>query len=90
MKRKLIILMIVSFFTCSAFAQNTDQPISPEAEKESAEIKKEILQGYKIILPVAAACGLVIYLLRDFIIGVLFTSDFSHRLMFTNSHWPLA
>lgn len=44
--------------------------------KEPAEIKKEILQGYKIILPVAAACGLVIYLLRDFIIGVLFTSDF--------------
>lgn len=44
--------------------------------KEPAEIKKEILQGYKIILPVAAVCGLVIYLLRDFIIGVLFTSDF--------------
>lgn len=44
--------------------------------KEPAEIKEEILQGYKIILPVAAACGLVIYLLRDFIIEVLFTSDF--------------
>lgn len=44
--------------------------------KEASEIKKEIRQGYKLILPVAAACGLVIYLLRDFIIGVLFTSDF--------------
>lgn len=44
--------------------------------KEPTEIKKEILQGYKIILPVAAACGLVIYLLRDFIISVLFTADF--------------
>lgn len=44
--------------------------------KDPKEIKAEILQGYKIILPVAAACGLVIYLLRDFIIGVLFTSDF--------------
>lgn len=44
--------------------------------KDPAEIKKEIIQGYKIILPVAAACGLVIYLIRDFIIGVLFTSDF--------------
>lgn len=44
--------------------------------KEPAEIKKEILQGYKMILPVAAACGLIIYLLRDFIIGVLFTTDF--------------
>lgn len=45
--------------------------------KEPADIKKEIIQGYKIILPVAAACGLVIYLLRDFIIGVLFTAEFS-------------
>lgn len=44
--------------------------------KDPKEIKAEILQGYKIILPVAAACGLVIYLLRDFIIGVLFASDF--------------
>lgn len=44
--------------------------------KDPKEIKAEILQGYKIILPAAAACGLVIYLLRDFIIGVLFTSDF--------------
>ncbi|MCK9534825.1 MAG: O-antigen translocase [Pseudomonas sp.] len=44
--------------------------------KEPADIKKEIIQGYKIILPVAAACGLVIYLLRDFIIGVLFTQEF--------------
>lgn len=44
--------------------------------KEPSEIKKEILQGYKIILPIAATCGLVIYLLRDFIIGILFTSDF--------------
>lgn len=42
-----------------------------------ADIKKEILQGYKIILPVAAACGLVIYLLRDFIIRVLFTAEFA-------------
>jgi PST family polysaccharide transporter len=45
--------------------------------KEPSEIKKEILQGYKIILPVAAACGLVVYLLRDFIIRTLFTAEFS-------------
>lgn len=44
--------------------------------KDPAEIKKEILQGYKIILPVASACGLVIYLLREFIISVLFTQEF--------------
>lgn len=44
--------------------------------REPKEIKDEILQGYKIILPAAAACGLIIYLLRDFIIGILFTQDF--------------
>ncbi|AZE77568.1 O-antigen translocase [Pseudomonas synxantha] len=41
------------------------------------DIKKEILQGYKLILPVAIVCGLLIYILRDFIIGLLFTSAFS-------------
>ena len=45
--------------------------------KEPADIKKEILQGYKVILPVVTACGLVIYLLRDFIIRVLFTAEFA-------------
>lgn len=45
--------------------------------KKPDEIKKEVIQGYKIILPVAMVCGLVIYLLRDFIIGVLFTADFA-------------
>lgn len=42
-----------------------------------AEIKQEILQGYKIILPIAATCGLAIYLLRHFIIQILFTADFT-------------
>ncbi|AVQ87628.1 O-antigen translocase [Plesiomonas shigelloides] len=45
--------------------------------QDPADIKNEILQGYKIILPVAAACGLIIYLLRRFIIRVLFTADFA-------------
>ena len=45
--------------------------------KDPSDIKKEILQGYKIILPVAAGCGLVIYLLREIIIGVLFTAEFA-------------
>lgn len=44
--------------------------------KSYSEVKKEIISGYKIILPVAAICGVFIYLLRDFIIRVLFTSDF--------------
>ena len=45
--------------------------------KDPQAIKNEIIQGYKIILPVAAACGGVIYLLRDFIIRVLFTQEFT-------------
>lgn len=51
-------------------------PKLSELQKPS-HIKKEILQGYKIILPVAAACGLAIYLLRNFFIRVLFTSEFA-------------
>lgn len=41
------------------------------------EIKREVLQGYKVILPVAAVSGFVIYLLRDLIIQMLFTEEFS-------------
>ncbi|MEH6388835.1 MAG: O-antigen translocase [Pseudomonas profundi] len=44
--------------------------------QNAADIKEEINQGYKIILPVAAVCGVVIYSLRDFIIRILFSSDF--------------
>lgn len=44
--------------------------------KTAAEIKKEILQGYKIILPVAAILGLIIFLLRNLIINTLFSSEF--------------
>lgn len=44
--------------------------------KDYSEIKKEIMQGYKIILPITALSSLIIYLLRDFIIGLLFTRDF--------------
>lgn len=45
--------------------------------KDSGQIKKEIIQGYKVILPVAALAGVVIYLFRDLIIAILFTKDFS-------------
>lgn len=45
--------------------------------KEPAEIRNEIIQGYRVILPIAAMCGVVVYSLRDFIIGVLFTKDFT-------------
>jgi PST family polysaccharide transporter len=41
------------------------------------QIKKEIIQGYKVVLPIAALCGLSIYLLRDLIVMLLFTTDFA-------------
>lgn len=40
------------------------------------EIKQEIVQGYKLILPVAVFCGISIYIFRDFIIGILFSDQF--------------
>lgn len=47
------------------------------AELHSAkEVRSEILQGYKIILPLSVVCGLVIYCLRDLIISSLFTEEF--------------
>jgi PST family polysaccharide transporter len=45
--------------------------------KDAREIKKEITQGYKVILPAAALCSVVMFLLRDFIIVTLFTESFS-------------
>lgn len=44
--------------------------------KEASTLKREIMIGYKLILPVSMACGLVIYLFRDMIITILFTADF--------------
>ena len=44
--------------------------------KDATEIKNEILQGYRIILPIAVLSGLVLYTLRDFFIEILFTKEF--------------
>lgn len=44
--------------------------------QEVDEIKKEIYKGYKFIFPLALIGGLIIYLLRDFIIQLLFTDSF--------------
>jgi PST family polysaccharide transporter len=44
--------------------------------KKVSEIKNEVIQGYKIILPIAATSGVIIYILRDFIITTLFTQEF--------------
>jgi PST family polysaccharide transporter len=42
----------------------------------SQEIRKEIVSGYRLILPVAAGCSLLVYLLRDKIILTLFSQEF--------------
>lgn len=44
--------------------------------KNSGELKHEILSGYRLILPLVIMCGVAIYMLRDFIIRLLFSSDF--------------
>lgn len=44
--------------------------------QEVSEIRKEIMSGYKIILPFVLVTATSIYFLRDFIIWLLFTPDF--------------
>lgn len=46
--------------------------------RDLKELKAEILQGYRIILPVAALGAGVIYLLREWISVTLFTKDFAY------------
>lgn len=45
--------------------------------KDPLEIKREIIQGYRIILPVAASFSLLIFLMRDVLISILFSSEFT-------------
>lgn len=40
------------------------------------EMQKELLKGYKLIIPLLIIISFTIYLLRDFIIVLLFSSDF--------------
>lgn len=44
--------------------------------KDSNELRNEIFQGYKIIMPLITMIALSIYLFRDIIISILFTNDF--------------
>ena len=44
------------------------------------ELKKELKQGYLIIIPIVIILSASIYLLRDFIIWLLFTDDFKPML----------
>lgn len=64
-------LLLVTTTLGLYFLPKLSELVNPE------DIRKEIVQGYKLILPIAMICGLVIYLMRDFIIGLLFTSAFS-------------
>lgn len=44
--------------------------------KDASALRVEILAGYKLILPISMACGLMIYFFRDLIVSTLFTADF--------------
>ena len=44
---------------------------------DKAELRKELWQGYKIIMPIVIAMSVMIFLLKDFIIWLLFTEDFA-------------
>lgn len=44
--------------------------------KQYIDIRAEIIGGYKVILPVAALCGFLVYSLRDFIVVILFSPQF--------------
>lgn len=43
---------------------------------DSSELRHEIARGYKFILPVAALGAISIYLLRDWLVQLLFTKEF--------------
>lgn len=44
--------------------------------RTASELKKEIIKVYRFVMPIVVVGAVVIYLLRDFIIQILFTPDF--------------
>lgn len=44
--------------------------------RNAAEMRWEIFTGYRVILPVTICGAIALYLLRDVVIGLLFTKDF--------------
>jgi O-antigen/teichoic acid export membrane protein len=44
--------------------------------KDNAEMRKEIIQGYKIILPAVGILALLIWLCKVWVVQILFTTDF--------------
>lgn len=45
--------------------------------KDKTELRKELLLGYKFIMPIVIVMSIAIFILKDFIIWFLFTEDFS-------------
>ena len=45
--------------------------------KDKAELRKELVHGYKIIMPIVIFMSIIIFLLKDFLIWLLFTEDFA-------------
>jgi PST family polysaccharide transporter len=45
--------------------------------RTARELKSEIFKVYRFVMPVVAAGALIIFILREFIIEILFTADFS-------------
>lgn len=43
---------------------------------DKAELRKELWHGYKIIMPIVIIMSIAVFLLKDFIIWLLFTKDF--------------
>ena len=43
---------------------------------DKSEVRKELIDGYKIIMPAVIVISFIIYLLKDFIIWLLFTEEF--------------
>lgn len=44
--------------------------------KLAVEVRKEILKGYRIIIPVVVLGAVVVYLFRDLVVRILFSSEF--------------
>ncbi|MGC1183508.1 O-antigen translocase [Legionella sp.] len=44
--------------------------------RDSLDLRKEVIQVYKIILPLSIVCAVLMYLLRDYIISILFSAEF--------------
>lgn len=63
----LVVTTTLSVYFLPRFAEISDRD----------EVRKEIVAGYKVIMPMAVTAGLAIYLFRDFIIQLLFSESFT-------------